>query len=81
MLTLLSAWMLLLKLRQVVNVLVDDDPEVILRLVRSNVAAGEGLGHGGDARFLAKESMQRDYVYGKSKRKHALQWMQNKKEM
>ena len=39
-----------LELGQVVHVLVDDDPEVILGLVRCDIVFGEALGHGGCAR-------------------------------
>ena len=39
--------MLILELGEVINILVDDYVEVILRLVSGNIIFGEGLRHGG----------------------------------
>ncbi len=47
-LTLLATGMLFLELGQIVDLLVDDDPEVVGLVVRGNVAGGEGLGHVGE---------------------------------
>lgn len=37
--------MLLLEVREVIDVLVDDDVEVVRRLVRRDVSDGKALGH------------------------------------
>lgn len=47
-LTLLSTRVLILKLGQVVDVLVHDDPEVVRFVVRRNVAGRECFGHVGE---------------------------------
>lgn len=38
-------WVVLLELGYIVNVAVDDDVQVLRRLVGGNVRRGEGLGH------------------------------------
>lgn len=42
----LSAWMLVLKFREIVHVLVHDDPEIGGLVVRCHIACGEDLRHG-----------------------------------
>lgn len=45
-----STWMLVLKLAQIIDIFVDDDPKTVRLIMRRNVALGEGFGHGaGDA--------------------------------
>ena len=46
-LTLLPAGMLVLKLGEVVNIVIDDYVEVIFRFVSGDIIFGEGLRHGG----------------------------------
>jgi hypothetical protein len=49
-------WMLILELCQIVHILVNDDPEIILGLVRADVGGGKHLRHGGEVRSgLGKE--------------------------
>lgn len=43
--TLFSSWVLLLEVCEVIDVLVDDDVEVVRRLVRRDVSDGKALGH------------------------------------
>ena len=43
-------WMLILKLRQVINIIIDDDPKIILGLVRRNHVLRKRLRHSGNAR-------------------------------
>lgn len=40
-----NTWMLILELAEVINALVNDDPEAVWLVVRRNIAGGESLGH------------------------------------
>lgn len=45
-LTLFSTWMLVLERGQVIHVLIDNDPQILGRVMRCNIAGREGFGHG-----------------------------------
>ena len=47
-------WVLCLKLGQVIDVFINDNPQVIGLLVRGNGIFGEGLGHAGERRGSQK---------------------------
>lgn len=50
----LLTWVVILKLGQVIDILVDNDPEGVGLVMRRNVACAEGLGHGGRHCLLQK---------------------------
>ena len=50
--------MFILELGQIIDILIDDDPEVIGLAMRRDVVLGESLGHGGRER-----DRSRGYLY------------------
>lgn len=47
-------WVLRLKLGQIIDIFINDNPQVIGLLVRGNGIFGEGLGHDGERRGSQK---------------------------
>lgn len=51
-------WVVILKLCQIIHVLIDDDPQVVCRLVCRNLALGERLRHDAGSEYMIQQLRQ-----------------------